>query len=435
VVSCGTCATRFGECNGAFDFMGHPRELRPDAESLDRVWRQVMEKLRYPERSGPAVRRALLATYLRTGIPHIDAEIASLPSRLGLEPLLVGDEEAQAVPHGAPGRRVAFVRDYIEASLPGGTRLQRTIRIRNDTSRTLRASGTHAWRLSYRWSDTRGDQVEADVVDSPLPVDIEPGRTISLAMTIGTPAKPGPHELSVTLSAPRASFLGRFVRQEVHVLLRRTIEVTDRHEAPPGHQQIAISETAMDYATDHADARTFVADYVTCMPDARRLKVMEVGAGIHPQLSCLAETGHTVVAADVCFNQAQLGALYFHFVDPRQLSDRLLFVTCDACEAPFEPGAFDGVAMFSTLHHIPEPESFLRKLHALVRDDDGFIAVLCEPCGPVQFSDEYRRDLQQGINEQVFTLDEYLGIFRSAGLQVKTGRLDAGSLKVILTRA
>jgi hypothetical protein len=59
---------------------------------------------------------------------------------------------------------------------------------------------------------------------------------------------------------------------------------------------------------------------------------------------------------------------------------------------------------------------------------------MCEPVGESLESGDTLRDLEKGINEQVFTLAEYEAIFAAAGLEPAGGNQAGGSLRVILRR-
>jgi hypothetical protein len=65
----------------------------------------------------------------------------------------------------------------------------------------------------------------------------------------------------------------------------------------------------------------------------------------------------------------------------------------------------------------------------------GFLAVLCEPVGRYtggRVDEDFRRELERGINEQIFTAREYDSFFRCAGLEADWVEIDRGSLKAIL---
>jgi SAM-dependent methyltransferase len=127
----------------------------------------------------------------------------------------------------------------------------------------------------------------------------------------------------------------------------------------------------------------------------------------------------------------QLGAIFSKYKHAREIINRIGFASFDVLNPPLQNGQFDGVAMFAALHHFPEPAVVLSRLANLVKPG-GFIAVLCEPCGPLTDSEAYLRDLNAGINEQVFSVAEYRKIFTASGLEELSIRNDNGSLKAIL---
>ena len=142
-----------------------------------------------------------------------------------------------------------------------------------------------------------------------------------------------------------------------------------------------------------------------------------------------------VIASDVCTNLIQLGSVYAKYKLPVALQKGLGFLTFDAFNPPLEPRQFDGVVMFSALHHFPDPTGFLKRLRDMIRDD-GFVGVYCEPCDPsATGGEDYIRDLSAGVNEQIFSIAEYEEIFRSSGLKSIVLQDDGGSLKAILEPA
>jgi ubiquinone/menaquinone biosynthesis C-methylase UbiE len=110
------------------------------------------------------------------------------------------------------------------------------------------------------------------------------------------------------------------------------------------------------------------------------------------------------------------------------------FMAADAESACFADDMFDGVVMFAALHHFPDPVAILRAL-ARKTKAGGFLGVLREPCEPNPWDVAYLRDIRNGINEQMFSIEEYNEIFRRAGVRPESMRVDGGhSLKAILTR-
>ena len=83
---------------------------------------------------------------------------------------------------------------------------------------------------------------------------------------------------------------------------------------------------------------------------------------------------------------------------------------------------------------MPDPLTCLRELRRVVKDD-GIIALLCEPVGYYQaetLSSVFRNELERGINEQIFSAEEYQHLFMQAGLFATRVIVDRGSIKAIL---
>jgi ubiquinone/menaquinone biosynthesis C-methylase UbiE len=189
-----------------------------------------------------------------------------------------------------------------------------------------------------------------------------------------------------------------------------------------------------DYGTDHQHALDVLEEFLG-RHFGRPCLMLEVASGVHPHLLRFAVAGHLVVATDICSNMMQLGALSARH-HMRQTLETLGFASADAFDMPFRPGQFDVVALFAALHHFPDPVAFLARLKPLLRAG-GVLAVMCEPCDPQTtiVSDGYVRDLAAGINEQVFSVEEYRAMFAKAGLVERAIRNDGGSLKAILAPA
>jgi SAM-dependent methyltransferase len=156
------------------------------------------------------------------------------------------------------------------------------------------------------------------------------------------------------------------------------------------------------------------------------LRLLEVGGCCHPQME---GTGGELFNVDIDIQTLQVGAL-----SPRRGEGAVHFIAADAADLPFVDAAFDGVVMFSTLHHFVDPAAVLGRLRRLVKPD-GFIAVVCEPCSHARLprvDPGYLRELEQGINEQSFCLEEYAQIFARAGLEAFELVVHYSSLKALL---
>jgi SAM-dependent methyltransferase len=312
---------------------------------------------------------------------------------------------------------------HIEPVLPMQATILRSFRLRNLGTSPLSSTGPRPLVLSYRWFDSHRQLVPGENRRTTIPVDIAPGGELTIIATIDTPYGEGAFLLRLELVGEgRAREIERGAMQ---LLLSRT---------PPATLSVADSGIAYEYGEDHGvGLALFAAEF------ARRAgtgaSLIEVGGGIHPQSAVLASAaaGHAVLSVDVSFPMSQLGALYFDHVDPDR-APRMAFIACDAHRLPVRHGAFDGATIFSALHHFARPTLMLAELARVVRPG-GIIGVFCEPCVPDPTASEYLRDLREGINEQIWSLPEYGEIFRRSGLELVSGRADAGSLKVVLRKA
>jgi demethylmenaquinone methyltransferase/2-methoxy-6-polyprenyl-1,4-benzoquinol methylase len=175
------------------------------------------------------------------------------------------------------------------------------------------------------------------------------------------------------------------------------------------------------------------AEFIAQRFGDRALSLLEIGGGVHPTAHALALRGHRVVSSDISHSQSILGTLYFRHKMPA-LDDSLAFVSCDGTRLPFAQGAFDGVVLFAAFHHFAEPVRLLREIRRVTRPE-GFAFLGCDPCMPDPTDAEYRAELRRGINEQMWTLEEFAGFFRAADLEVARARVDGQSLKVALVKA
>jgi SAM-dependent methyltransferase len=136
-----------------------------------------------------------------------------------------------------------------------------------------------------------------------------------------------------------------------------------------------------------------------------------------------------VYSVDVDVQTLQVGQLRVGTGEPLQ------FVCADAHELPFADGSFDVAVLFASLHHFHDPVRCLTGLRRVLKRD-GLLAIMCEPVGVYHdghVSEEFRRELEQGINEQIFTAEEYAWMFGRAGLYVTWAEIDRGSFKAFLT--
>ena len=178
---------------------------RMPPEYLNELTDRVLQALEMPTLSRAEVYRALESTSERTGISYVDAEIKSLPTRFGLAVLSEQSELSRnpcqpSTQHGA----LTFLRHYSPARVPAGAELYRSVRIR--AHEQLRASGPSAVRFHHSWRklSTRRAWTLKEIIKNlassrptPLPIDIESSREITVAVQLTTPADVGSYELSI----------------------------------------------------------------------------------------------------------------------------------------------------------------------------------------------------------------------------------------------
>lgn len=342
------------------------------------------------------------------------AEINDLLDRFAPSPVPI-----EMGPLPAPNHQPAFqlVRHYLPEALLAGTEQSVNFRVTNSGDAPWSSRIEQGLRLSARWLGVAA----ADTVPAQtrFPIDIAPGRTITLPLRLVAPAHPGRYGLRLQLQrADNDNPVGEGVDLPVRIV--------GAASAPDEDAPIDYRAQIVDYGEDHAAGVEIIASSLREAGIAHA-RILEVGAGTHPYTAWL--TDHEVVALDISSPLLELGALYFG----DRFTNRLGFLCADAFDAPFAPGQFDLVCMFSTLHHFQEPETVLRQL-AIPLKPDGLLAVSSEPVGDSLEQPETVRDLLKGINEQVFSAAEYQRIFAAAGLVPTLMRIDGGSLKAILKK-
>ena len=408
--------------NGALDLYGDYRGEAPAARVPKDFTLAVAKVLRYPQTPEmlAAVEAAIADTALVAGDSAYTAEILELSDRLGIAP---SGGLPPAAPAGECNRapRIAFERTFIEPVLPASRRIRRSVRIRNEGPTTIASTGTRPVMLSYHWLDTFGNTVHWDGMRTKLLVPIPPGGSLTVICDIETPASPGWYRLQFQPLVEGERWIAGDLL---------TIPVTVDATAPAVFAPAQTGQN-FDYGHDHAVGLGLVAQHVAKTASSSRKLILEVGGAIHPQAASLVAHGCDVVAIDISFPMSQLGQLYFDHVETEK-KGHIAFLACDAHDPPFPEAMFDGVTIFAALHHFADPRRLLANLRRVVKPG-GFIAVMCEPCVPDPTAEMYLRDLEKGINEQCWTIEEHGEIFLAAGLKPVQAQVDVASLKVILS--
>jgi SAM-dependent methyltransferase len=375
------------------------------------------------------VASAIAATGKRHAAAHLSAEVRTLAQRFRIADFAVAAPEPQAAPHAAPRSivdrwlkpraqeafRLEFISHSIGERLTAGQQVYRSVRVRNASLAALPAARA---TIRTRWDGLLGDDCACA---SELPIDLEPGREITLVTLLRAPANPGTRSVRVELLVDGAPSGPPFLETRVEVI---------PCELPVFEYE--YSPVAVEYVADHHYALLEVSAFLGERYPGRRAAILEIGGGVHPTGHALAAQGHHVVSCDISHAQSILGTLYFGEKMP-ELKQRLGFVSCDGVDLPFADGSFDGVMLIAAFHHFADPVKLLREARR-VTAPDGFVFLGCDSCVPEPHDGEYRGELARGINEQLWTLAEFDAFFRAAGLRPARARVDLKSLKVALVK-
>jgi ubiquinone/menaquinone biosynthesis C-methylase UbiE len=317
--------------------------------------------------------------------------------------------------------RVCFEDHYIPRRLPPGKLLSKNVSLRNIGTSLLSSRTQAPVHIACRWRDAAGCLLPLECPRTQLPVDLSPGRIMTVPVRVDTPAREGIFALELTLVQEAVRWLddsSRFVE----------IEITSMAEDGPGVNWIETGHTYESYDVDHRAGRDFLLAEIN-RRQRSHLKILELGGCCNPQVEALG-IPCDLFNVDIDIQTLQVGQLRFG-AGPR----RIAFVAADANDLPFRAEAFDAIVMFSTLHHFANPIEMLRRLRRCLKKD-GFLAVLCEPVGHyhngVGTYDRLLQEMTEGINEQTFSLAEYRYIFDQAGWETLRVQADVGSLKAIL---
>ena len=287
--------------------------------------------------------------------------------------------------------------------------------------------------VSYCWIDQRGQQVSSTEFLR-FPVDIAPGRSITLPLKTKMPHKrfeSGILNLKVGLTMgnnevqPDADSKIITVKTDGYNGIYRVI--IERLFGQKKTISPTFNNNIESYADDHARGVDMIREELKKLGDDEK-QILEIGSGTHPQAAWFENS--KLLAVDISFPQMELGNLYFQ---ERGMESKVAFLCADAINSPLQKESFDSIVIFSALHHFPDPILLLFKLRELLKPG-GFLAVMCEPVNDTLEVDVIIQDLLKGINEQVFTLNEYVRIFNKAGMVTHRLEIDGQSLKAILRK-
>jgi len=417
-LECGACTAVVPIVSGVPDFFTGYTDDAIEASLDPAVVREIAAILDLPD--DDAV-RASIETALRladrdTDSPALTAEIKEVHARF-----VGGDFTEPPVPTIANTAAKASVeRHYAPAGLVAGEHRFINVRLRNTgtepwSSRTSPIAITAASRFHRRSFGRRSETVPTY---TPLPIDIEPGRAITLPIEVNAPAKTGEYRLELGLFHHPDGFI-----DEAGLHLDVEVHRSEHPDTRPLSAEITRREGVTDYAEDHRIANeTVSAALERFWPNDDR-RIIEIGGSTHPQ--SWSHDRSELVNIDISAPTLQLGALY-----DRHHGRSIVHLCADAMQPPLALGSWHAVTMYATLHHFPEPERLLAAAARLLLPG-GFVAVMCEPTGTTLAHPAGVRDLLGGINEQTFSVDEYVWIAEKAGLVIEQAFDDGGSFKAI----
>lgn len=340
----------------------------------------------------------------------LEAENNYLLQRLAINREARPTVEALAEP-GNGEAAFAVVRHYVPETLARGGSTSHNVRLRNTGTEPLLRHARGGWSLAFRWAEGP----EAGL--TPLPVTLLPGREISLPVRLAAPEAVGSSDLRVVLVHADGRVL--------EAAERFSIAIVEKVQRPYRALDPIRGPLAADYDEDHRIGIRLVERAVNLGHARRGLEIASSSSPATCNLGCL------TVNIDIDAQTMQAAQVVF---EKRGYSN-VIFACCDALRLPFAAETFDFVATFAALHHFADPVSVLREAARVVKPG-GFVAVMCEPTGH-----EFERPhpqivevLEHGVNEQIFSIDEYARMFHAAGLRPTSSQLDDDSLKVILRR-
>jgi SAM-dependent methyltransferase/uncharacterized protein YbaR (Trm112 family) len=145
--------------------------------------------------------------------------------------------------------------------------------------------------------------------------------------------------------------------------------------------------------------------------------VLEIGAGRCWAVRRMKQRGaHFVLGIDILRTRyigLETADIYFEH-------DNIYFerLVADMNNLPLQPAQFDVVFMTGTLHHTSDPARAMQQAAATLKRG-GTAIIINEPVSNrfVSGKDDGRIEIEHGINENVYTISEYLHAFALAGLR------------------
>ena len=314
--------------------------------------------------------------------------------------------------------RFHIERHYIPETIPAGQTHSWNVRIFNDGSLPISSKGPGAVRLAHRWWDGAGNLIPLPGRPTTLPVDVASGRALSVPFMLTSPSRGGLHLLEIGLVRESGEWI---VCENKPLLIQCVVGLG--LELPSHWNRLNKPQSTYDYVEDHLLGVSFMKEELKGNKSPR---LLEVGGCSSPQTHGM---DGEIYVSDIDAQTLQVGRMRFGAKYPN-----MNFLASDAARLPFVSGTFDGVVLFATLHHFADPIACLSEFRRVIKPD-GFIMMGTEPVGSYMAETvdaKLLKELESGINEQVFTAQEYQRMFLSAGLFATRVEIDRGALRAIL---
>ena len=299
------------------------------------------------------------------------------------------------------------------------------IRVTNLGDVTLTSDSTAPFHISY-FAKPPKQPGFCEGSRTALLVDIPPGGSLTLPVSIAPPDRPGTWIYQITPVIEDVAWL-----HDSAIAVK--IKVLPATAADPLKVDWPAGDTIRDYAADHERGMRFLSGWLRArLKDHPAPRILELGGNAAPQIAfpAFALPGATRYNLDIDPFGLAFGTAQRRFGGGEPVIDLL----GDGTRLPFADRTLDAIVMFATLHHFPNPVALLQHLRSKLAPG-GLICVLCEPMGQVtrdSLPSDFRDELLGGICEQAFLAWEYRQFFRGAGLKIAHAMIDIGSLKVAL---
>lgn len=319
--------------------------------------------------------------------------------------------------------RFSFISHFIPTQMSCKQLLTKNIRLINRCNSIISSKVCNPIMISYCWYNYEGAVKIGGSRKTPLPIDLFPGRAITIPLLICTPDEPGLYKLEVFLDNDEGRLLdGNILNIDIQIQKKKNKEL------PKFWKKTKKPQDTYNYQEDHRNDQELVFKKVRryIKSFSKNIRILEVGGCCNPMMRGIEADIYNI---DIDVQTLQIGQL--SVTDPQE---RLQFIAADVCELPFVEHCFDFVVMFSSLHHFVNPDKVLKYLTRFLKPG-GLMAIMCEPVGYYidgKVSTEFIKELEHGINEQIFTAKEYHEMFTNANLYPEEVIIDRGSLKAIL---